>query len=200
MSYLRKAIPVLLVLILLVPVYSVQAADNTNWKKLYIDYINKNPGSEPVLSSYSLIYINDDDVPELWIDYGVGYEGCVLCTVSGGKLEVIQFASCGMSYIKRQNLFVISTGRMDSYYDYVYRIKNGEFVKLHEGEYGAEDNANVQYDANDEPIYQYCWEGKEVSKKQYERALKSVFDDTKAVSPNENSYSASEIVSKIRGF
>jgi hypothetical protein len=105
-----------------------------------------------------------------------------------------------MSCYKRQNLFAISAVRMDRYSDYVYRIQNGEFTKLHEGKYGAEDNANVQLDVNGEPIYQYYWEGKEVSSKQYEQSLKSVFYDSKAVSVGENSYTASEIISVIKGF
>jgi hypothetical protein len=177
--------------------FAAQAAD---WKKLYIDYINDNPPSEPELSSYSLIYVNDDDIPELWISYGLGFEGDVLCTVSGGKLDVVSFSSDGLSYIERRNLFVIRGGRMDDYYDHVYSIQNGKFERLHIGNYGAEDNANVQYDTAGDPVYQYYWNEKEVSEKEYERALSSVFDDSKAVSPDENSYPASDIVSIIRGF
>ena len=200
MRYLRKVVPVLLVLVLLVPAYEAQAADSSNWKKLYIDYINDNPPTEPDLSSYSLIYINDDDIPELWIEFGLGFEGDALCNVSDGKLDVLRFSQYGLSYIERQNLFVVNGGRMDDYYSDVYRIENGKFVRLYKGNYGAENNANVQYDAKGDPIYRYYWDGKEVSKKEYEQALSSVFDDSKAVTPDENGCDASEIVSKIRVF
>ena len=180
--------------------YAAQAADNTNWKKLYIDYINDNPPSEPDLSSYALIYINDDDIPELWINFGIGFEGNVICTVSNGKLDVVSFSQYGLSYIERQNLFVLHVGRMDNFGDDVYRIQNGKFERLHKGNYGAEDNANVQLNAAGDPIYRYYWNGKEVSEKEYERALSSAFDDSKAVDPDENSYAASDIVSIIMGF
>jgi hypothetical protein len=181
-------------------VYAAPAADSTNWKKLYIDYINDNPPSEPEMSSYALIYINDDDIPELWINFGIAFEGNVLCTVSDGKLDVVSFSQYGLSYIERQNLFVLHVGRMDNFGDDVYRIQNGKFKRLHKGNYGAEDNANVQLDADGSPIYQYYWDGKEVSENEYERALSSVFDDSKAVDPDNNSYSASDIVSIIKSF
>ena len=174
------------------------AASNADWKKLYIDYINGNPGSEPDLSGYSLIYINDDDIPELWIDYGLGFEGYVLCSVSDGKLEVAKFSHCGLAYIELQNLFVIGGGRMDHYYDEVYRIQNGKFTRLHRGNYGAEDNSNVQRDAEGNPVYRYYWDGKEVSENEYERALSSAFDDSKAAAADENSSSAREIIPRIR--
>ena len=200
MRYLRKVVPVLLVLVLLVPAYEAQAADSSNWKKLYIDYINDNPPTEPDMSSYSLIHINDDDIPELWIDFGLGFEGDALCTVSDGKLDVLRFSQYGLSYIERQNLFVVNGGRMDDYNSDVYRIENGKFVRLYKGNYGAENNANVQYDADGDPVYRYYWEGKEVSKKGYEQALSSVFDDSKAIAPNDNSCAAGEIIPQIRRY
>ena len=166
-------------------------------KKLYIDYINENPGSEPDISRYSLVYINDDDVPELLIDFGFSFEGNHLCTVADGDLEVVSFSQGGLLYFERKNLFVLSGGRMDNFYDNVYRIQNGRFVRLHNGEYGAEDNANVQLDAEGDPIYRYYWDGKEVSKRDYERLLNSVFDVANATDPYVNGYSAREIISKI---
>ena len=200
MRYLRKSIPVLLFLILLLPAYAYGAADNDNWKELYIDYINDNPATEPTMSSYSLILINDDDIPELWINFGLGFEGAVLCTVWEGKLEVLRFSQGGFSYIERQNQFAISGGRMDVYYDEIYRIQDGKFTLLYKGNYGAENNSNVQYDAAGDPIYQYFWEGKEVSEKEYESAQLSVFDYSKAASPDDNSCSTSEIIPRIKTY
>jgi hypothetical protein len=90
--------------------------------------------------------------------------------------------------------------RQENYTHEVYRIEGGEFVLLHKGNYGAEDNTDVQLDAAGEPIYRYYWDGKEVSGKEYELALSSVFDDSKAVTAYENSYAESDIVSMIMGF
>jgi len=200
MRYLRKSIPILLFITLLLPAYAYGGADNANWKELYTDYINDNPATEPTMSSYSLIYINDDDIPELWISFGLGFEGGALCTVWEGKLEVLRFSQGGFSYLERQNQFAISTGRMDVYHDEIYRIQNGKFARLYKGNFGAKDNSNVQYDAAGDPIYQYFWDNKEVSQKEYESAKESVFDYSKSVSPNDNSCSAIEIIPRIKAY
>ena len=47
-----------------------------------------------------------------------------------------------------------SGGHMDEYYDIVYSIEDGSFVVQAEGEW-AEDNANIQFDAEGFPIYNY---------------------------------------------
>jgi len=200
MRYFRKIIHVLFAVILLVPACAVQAADNNSWKQLYIDWINNNPAEMPDYAEYSLIYIDDDDIPELWIDFGTSFEGMAICTVSDGKLKELRYPASSLAYLERRNLFVIGYGRMDYYHDDVFRIQGGDFVKLHEGEYGAEDNVNVQYDANEEPIYQYIWKGKKISKEGYEQALKSVFNNSKTVKARENSCSAKEIINKIKRY
>lgn len=50
------------------------------------------------------------------------------------------------------------------------------------GQYGAEDNSNVQYDDYGIPIYYYEWEGKTVTKAEYDTELRKVFNYDKAVS------------------
>ena len=200
MKYLRRIMPELLAAILLITVYTAQAAGNIGWKQLYIDYINNNPAEMPDYAEYSLIYIDDDDIPELWIDFGTSYEGMALCTVSDGKLKELRYPAGSFSYLERRNLFVIGYGRMDYYHDDVLRIQNGEFIELHVGEYGAEDNANVQYDANEEPIYQYIWKGKKVTKEGYEQSLNSVLNNSKTINARENSCSAREIINRIKRY
>ena len=71
---------------------------------------------------------------------------------------------------------------MDVYYDRVYCIEDGQFVQLCDGEYGAEDNSRVQYDSNGEPIYQYYWNGVQVSSEaEYENLLNQVYDAAQAI-------------------
>lgn len=69
---------------------------------------------------------------------------------------------------------------MDTYYDLVYSIIDGELTLIGAGYYGAEDNSHVQYDENGEPIYQYEWEGESMSREEYGKALNSVYDMSKS--------------------
>ena len=46
----------------------------------------------------------------------------------------------------------------------------------------------MQRDENDEPVYEYYWNGNQVEKEQYEQNLKNVFDKEKAEDNNQNIY------------
>ena len=87
----------------------------------------------------------------------------------------------GFSYIEGENLFLDSGGHMDEYYDIVYSIEDGTFVVQAKGECGAEDNANIQFDAEGFPIYNYYWNGNQVSgEAEYEELLNKAFDKGRA--------------------
>lgn len=73
---------------------------------------------------------------------------------------------------------------MDVYQDKIYSIENGQFVLLHEGNYGAVDNSHVQFDSGGNPIYHYYWDGTEVSSEsEYMNLLNEVYNDQQAVTP-----------------
>lgn len=166
------------------------------WKQAYTDYILSN--EDRYSANYQLLYINDDEIPELLIGYGSIADGADLCTFDGEAVQTVHMYIDGCSYIERENLFCDSGGRMDGYYDRVYCIDDGMIVELHHGEYGAEDNAHVQFDENNMPIYQYFWDDEQVSETEYEQNLLSVFDESKAVFPYGQIYNMSEIAEKIR--
>ena len=46
--------------------------------------------------------------------------------------------------------------------------------------YGAEDNSNIQFDDQGNPIYIYEWEGTPVSEQEYQKELSRVYDFSKA--------------------
>ena len=137
------------------------------WKQAYLDLMKK-PGGDNV--KYKLVYIDDDDIPELYILGNTVAQGDMLCTYREGEVWGIHMYNYGLSYLERQNSFCDSGGRMDSYFDYVW----------HKGEFGAEDNSRVECDAEGNPIYVYNWDGEEVSKKEYEESLEEAYDETKA--------------------
>lgn len=68
---------------------------------------------------------------------------------------------------------------MDHYYDIVYRIENGEMKQIAEGKYGW--LTEREFDENEEPVYQYEWNGVEMSREEYEKEFQQVYDSTQAV-------------------
>lgn len=161
---------------------------SSEWKQAYIDYIERklqeNNLPEDRGVTYKLVNINNDNIPELYIDWGYTYLGSVICSYSNDSIaEQIMYVG-GFSYIESQNLFCDSGGHMDNYYDNIYYIDNGEFILQCSGNYGASDNSNVQYDSDDNPIYKYNWNGTKVSSKsEYIKELNKVYDTKKAKYP-----------------
>ena len=167
--------------------------------QIYIDHINEVRKSGDWSDEYgemSLIYIDDDDIPELFIDYGSSAAGGVLYTVSGGKLKNVPIYRGGLTYIERKSLFVNDDGNMGNYYDIVYTLQNGEFTMLHKGEYGekATNDEEAPY------AFYWRWDGEEVSESDYSERFRLVFDGSKAKSPRENTCSASDMLQILNGL
>ena len=177
------------------------------WKTEYCNYVNNLiSNSSNYFSKYAgfwLVNINDDKIPELYYDTGTGVGGSGIITYSNGNVvKVTMGNSSYIEYLDRKNLFKYSGGHMDEYYDKIYTIKNGKFVLLYDGEYGAEDNSKVQIDKNGMPIYKYYWNGKEATKNKYTSMLNDKFDKSKAVKPllDVQAYNLNQIISAINNY
>ena len=172
-----------------------ETAGMENWKKLYTDYVQS--AQSEGYAGYSLIYLDGDDVPELYLYGSSTAQGDQICTVKDGQIRTQALGNGGLSYIEKQNCFCDSGGRMDVYYDHIYQIRDGSFVKTAEGNYGAEDNTNVQTDAQGNPIYQYSWDGTEMTKEEYEQRFAELFDKDRAVWASKETVDAEEILRQI---
>lgn len=148
------------------------------WKQAYIDYIMQLDGEQ--WQGYNLIYIDNDDIPELVKIGNSEAVGCSIASYAEGKVQESQLSRLGFSYIERENLLCNSDGNMDHYYDVVYRLENGRLVQAAAGYYVAEDNSAVRYDENQEPVYQYQWNGAVMTREEYNKALNAVYDTSRA--------------------
>lgn len=152
----------------------------SQWKQAYIDYINNHGQFE----TSKLVNINNDEIPELYINFGTTASGDVLCSYAGGTVIEQQMYNYGFSYIEGKNLFRDLGGHMDVYYDKIYTIQDGQFVLLYSGDYGAEDNTNIQLDESGMPIYNYYWNGTQVSsQEEYMSLLDQVYSTEQAITP-----------------
>ena len=153
---------------------------SSEWKQAYIDYIN----SHGQFEISKLVNINNDEIPELYINFGTTASGDVLCSYAEGTVIEQPMYNYGFSYIEGQNLFRDLGGHMDVYYDKIYTIQDGQFAMLYSGDYGAEDNSNVQLDESGMPIYNYYWNGTQVSsQEEYMTLLNQVYNTEQAITP-----------------
>ena len=164
------------------------AVSSNEWKEAYINYVNEHGNIYDsfgyTMEIYKLVNINNDNIPELYINFGSTASGDVICTYYEGKVVEQPMWNYGFSYIEGQNIFRDAGGHMDVYHDKIYSIENGQFVLLHEGNYGAADNSHVQFDSDGNPVYNYYWNGTEVSSEtEYMNLLNEVYNTQQAITP-----------------
>ena len=114
------------------------------WKQVYLDYLDTMAGAQNC--AYSLIYVDDDEIPELAIDYGFdgGYArvdgGCrAVLTFHDHVLDQWEPLRSRFTYIERGNRICNvsnSYGENEiSHSDHVYMIQDGKWVSVDGGYY-----------------------------------------------------------------
>ena len=159
---------------------TVRAAEN-NWAKAYSEFIEEDTEDDLKLrdhAEYQLIYIDNDDIPELWVDYYYGYAGGKICTFDGKEVRSIPLDGDGkFEYLEGEGRFYISGGGMDDFWDSVYTLHNGSFEETARG--------TCEVLSWDEPsVSLYRWEGVQVSENEYQQNLSSAFDSSGATKIN----------------
>ena len=145
-----------------------------DWQKAYEEYIEElewNRGS-----TYSLIYVDDDDIPELVIDSGFEAGGCEVLTYHSGEMDVLQTDRRLFYYIEKKNLLNNTGGIYGYYFDRIYAIENGKWTCVADGEL-------TEIMGETDWIYQYEWDGEEVEEEVYTQSLNVVFDMEQKIEP-----------------
>ena len=106
--------------------------------------------------TYSLIYVDEDEIPELVADSGFEAGGCQILTWHEGKTDVLQTSRLYFTYLEKGNLLCNSSGNMGFYYDNVYTIEDGLWSFVGGGTYG-DSEGGPQFDENGDFVYEYYW-------------------------------------------
>lgn len=149
------------------------------WKEAYINFINKLHVTEGYDGDfeYSLIYVDDDDIPELYIFTQVMCSGEIVVSFYDGKIRSMNRDRVGIAYIEYGGLLYNRTGAMGSYPCNIYMLEKGEFTEIGTGcEYEHQDEQNI--------YYVYFWEGKEVTEEEYMKHINNLIDTSKCVEPS----------------
>lgn len=150
----------------------------TTWKEAYIDFINKlhvTEGYDRGGCEYSLIYVDDNDIPELYIFTGVMAGGEIVVSFYDGNIRAMNRDRVGIEYMEYGGLLYSMSGAMGYNPCNIYKLEKGEFSEIgtgHESEY------------QDDGIYfKYFWEGKEVTETEYEAYINELIDTSKCIKP-----------------
>lgn len=164
-----------------------ETTKNTEWKSRYIDFL-KNI-DENSIKGYQLVYIDEDEIPEL-IAMGVSHTvPSYLCWVNNGSLCQASVSFSGFAYLEKQNRYICEEGFTGKGWDYVRRINGSEAEDLIKGELCTVQGQEY-----------YIWNGVDYpNKEQYEAAKNSDFNKSAAKTVG-NLKSYSEICSQIENY
>ena len=145
-------------------------ADEAEWKQAYYDFVTGNEDLQYIYQderdqvNFYLVYIDDNDVPELYMDSLNGYIGDMVATYHGTVDYMMYIGPYGdCEYVERSGMFANSDGRMGYYTDTIYKIENG-VISIADGGTWTED-ANP--DNPDELLHTYSWNGETVDESTY---------------------------------
>ncbi len=158
----------------------------TSWQEGYIAYLDETQNYNYDYFSYALIYVDEDDIPELVCDSGTEAGGCQILTFIDGQVNVFQTARLHFTYIEKSGLLCNSDGHMGGYYDCVYRLHDGRWESILEGSfYEFDESKEVEYDEETGRYrtLHYEIDGEEVDEKTYLLKLNEVYDENKAKEP-----------------
>jgi hypothetical protein len=185
------------------------SADLSGWQKAYISYIENNSRDEYGKNSYCLIYLDDDDIPEL-LDFGVSEaDGTRVVIYSNDSYSENQMSRLSVQYIPRGNLLLNNEGNMGYYTATVYSIVDGALTAVASGTQSQDMEASERDSNGFVTTFHYncTWNGEPVSEDEYAANLNAVFDSSKAVAPSppyDNSelgsgcfYSASQMIAAL---
>ena len=159
--------------------------DFATWQEAYIDFMNK-PESTimTTTSDYSLIYVDDDDIPELYIDTGVMISGVFLVSFYDGKVRAINRERGGIQYMEYGGLFYSDWGHRGFYPCNVYMLEKGEFSEIGTGWIREDNDVENEYYGFD-----YFWEGSLMTEEEYRECLNKLIDTSKCIEPSEHTNS-----------
>ena len=177
--------------------------DIEEWKAAYISYLDAIEYADGF--TYSLIYVDEDEIPELMIDTGFEAGGCLIVTFHDGVLDEWQSGRLNVTYIEKGNLICNSDGNMGHYHDNVYTIQDGKWCFVEGGHHGDGPDG-VQLDENENYIEVFYWNGEnedadwwsgeEISEEEYNTRLNNIYPTQQAIRP-ERYYFLEDIYSII---
>ena len=175
---------------------------NEAWKQAYIDFIESDPDIDLAddMCTCGLIYLDNDDIPELIIEYSNEAAGTRIVSFKNGNTIDHQFVRTGgIQYIEREGFIYNSVGAMGSLID--------EFVLLDDD--GFHDYGHgFRYGESQDLIHftQFNWNDVDISEDEYMANI-SEFDNTRSISWNSyseglqsNNYSPDGMCSYLMGY
>ena len=144
------------------------------WKETYIAEIETGDYPDGMFAGFNLIWVDDNDIPELVYVGDCEAAGCTIMTSNPeGQIRKIVTDRLWFTYAYRKGLINNSDGHMGYYFDNVYKVEDGEFELIANGVYQDDMDTEPNGDGTWPMIYE--WNGKEVSESKYYEELEKIY-------------------------
>ena len=196
----KKIIIISAILILLAftvfPSCSLRKSAPPEWKTAYLDYLLLLESQSTYKHAFSLVYVDGDDIPELYIRGTCEIDGDIICSYKNGNIvEQHLERTCGGQYIERSGILINQNGHIDWFFDRVYTLDENGFSQILNADH-TERHVDLE-NGKIELIEEYFIDDQPVSGEDYHSAVNAVFDFSKAVSFDENAVSYATIKQQI---
>ena len=146
--------------------------------------------------TFALAFVDEDTIPELYINTHVGAGGGSLWAYKGGKVVAVDFPWEGAAvYIPQSGLVYNCNGHMGYYTTEVHRLNNAGFVSLFSGlreeYYTVDENEEEQF------IVEYSIGNRVVSEDEFNEAVTELFNFSESMGFERDAESYAEITQKI---
>ncbi len=167
-----------------------------DWKTAYLDFIESRESEYDFDYRYALVYVDNDDIPELYAMGVCEADGDLICSYKNGRvIEQHLGRMLGGKYVERCGIIINQNGHMGQYYDNVYKLDQNGFSQILNASY-TERYVTLEND-DLEIINEYFIDGKAVSKDEYNAAVNSAVDLSQTREFYENSVSYDIIKQQI---
>ncbi len=161
------------------------ATDSTaipQWKTAYLDFLETEKDTH---ISYALVYIDNDDIPELYLSGNCEATGDSICSYKNGVvIEQNLHRIGGGWYIEKSGNIINQNGHIGQLHTHAYKLNEAGFTLTLE----ALSSERAEYLGNDEYsfYYEYSIGNESANETEYNAALEDAFDFENAKRLNEN--------------
>ncbi len=168
----------------------------SEWQRAYLDFLNTRKDEH---YTYALVYIDNDDIPELYMSGLSEATGDGVCSLKHGSIVEQRLGRIGGgSYIEKGGMLANQNGNMGACYTDVYKLTHDGFTQTFSA-YSVE-KIDTMENGDLKLSYEYSVEGKRVDQLNYETAVNNAFNFTKSIRLNQNAVSYEEILQQIQNY
>lgn len=164
----------------------------SEWSLAYANYIESY--GEIYGYTFMLIYLDEDNIPELFITTDCEAGGQIVATYYNGEVIDYQLPRIGTRYIEYSGLMYTDTGHMDYYPVYITRLEKGVFSEVAEGASYLSVEDQEALNNEEDYVLTYEWEGTVVTEEEFDGHVAEYFDLDKSLYP-ERAYTEVEMLS-----